>query len=290
MPDVIGFGALNLDRLCYVKKTARPGEHQPVESMLECPGGSAANTIAWLADSGFKTGFIGALGNDIEGQRILEDFKKRGVDIRNIQTAKAGTGVTTGLVDEKGERTLYPHPGANSLLKTGRKEIEYAKTAKIIHLSSFVDDMQFNGQKKLVKQLSDKTVISLSPGDLYTKKGLKKLRPLLERCGVLILNKKEIEQLTGTDYKSACKKLSKLGVKQIAVTLGPKGCYIHCQDKGTPIPCKKIRPLDTTGAGDAYNAGYLTGILKGKTPLESGRLGNQTAAKCITHKGARQTV
>jgi len=255
--------------------------------MLECPGGSAANTIAWLADSGLKTGFIGAIGNDPEGRTILKDFKQRGVDTSRIQTVKARTGVTTGLVDEKGERTLYPHPGANSLLRIGRKEIGYAKTAKIIHLSSFVDDKQFNGQKRLIKQLSDKTLISLSPGDLYTKKGLKKLRPLLERCRVLILNKEEIEQLTGADYKKACKQLSKLGVKQIAVTLGPKGCYIHTQKKGTYIPCKKIKPLDTTSAGDAYNAGYLTGLLKGKKPKECGRLGNQYAGKCIRHRGTR---
>ena len=121
--DVAGFGALNLDRLYRVKRIAKKGEHMPILDATDSPGGSAANTVAGLARLGARCGFIGAVGDDAEGKIMLDDFKRYEVDTNGITVLKdAKTGIIIGFVDSKGERTLYPYPGANSLLE--REDID----------------------------------------------------------------------------------------------------------------------------------------------------------------------
>ncbi|MBU2009680.1 MAG: carbohydrate kinase family protein, partial [Chloroflexi bacterium] len=106
-PEVVGLGAMNLDRLLRVEKIVREGE-APVEGMLLAPGGSAANTIYALARLGVATGFIGAVGDDEEGRRLIADLEGQGVDTSHI-AVKPGvpTGTIFGLVDKKGHRSLY---------------------------------------------------------------------------------------------------------------------------------------------------------------------------------------
>lgn len=288
MFDVIGFGALNLDRLYYVDRVAKPGEHQPVRDVFECPGGSAANTIAWLADSGFKTGFIGAVGRDSEGEIMLGDFKKRKVDVKQVRVLEGRTGMIIGFVDSKGERTLYPYPGVNNQLTLDKKMLDYARNSKFIHLTSFVNAKQFQEQKKLVRKIPDRVKISFSPGDLYAQKGFRKLKPILEKSFVLFLNQDEIQKITGFEYQKGANMLNGLGVEIVVVTLGNRGCYLHTRKEKIKIACKKCKPVDTTGAGDAFCAGFLSGLLKNKKIQECGKLGNQLAGGCIMCHGARQ--
>ena len=290
MFDVVGFGALNLDRLYYKRAITLRGKQQPPGSVFECPGGSAANTIAWLADMGCSTGFIGAVGNDTDGKTILHDFKKRGVDTTNITLLKGHSGLVTGFVESNGERSLYPYSGVNDKLTLKRKAIAYASKARFLHLTSFVNDLQLNEQEKLAALVHNKVKISFSPGDIYAEKGIGKLKPLLEKSHVVFLNQEEIEQLTGLAYKKGALLLCKMGVKITVITLGSQGCYVLSKKEKITVPCRKCKPLDTTGAGDAYAAGFLAGLLENKKIKECGRLGNQTARQCIRCHGARKTI
>ncbi|MBN2014898.1 MAG: carbohydrate kinase family protein [Candidatus Altiarchaeota archaeon] len=285
--DVIGFGALNLDRLYRVKDLAKEGEHQEILDFEELPGGSAANTIAGLARLGLRTGFIGALGDDPEGRIMLEDFKDYGVNTRGISILKGRTGFIIGFVDSRGERTLYPYPGANSMLEFKEELLEYAKNTGYLHLSSFVDDRQFGLQKKIVNLLPKKVEISLSPGILYSRKGLSPMLPILKRSSIVFLNESEIRVMTGEDYRNGSKTLIEKGVKRVAVTLGDKGCYLRDQDGEHKVKAAGVRVVDTTGAGDAFSAGFIYGLISGKSTHESGILGNRMAARCIQKLGAR---
>lgn len=287
--DVVGFGALNLDRLYKVERIALEGEHVPVESVTESPGGSSANTIAGLAGMGMKTGFIGAVGRDPEGGLMLDDFRRRGVDTSGIRTLEGRTGIIIGFVDSKGERTLYPYPGANSLLSEKDVDIGYVRKAGFIHLTSFVGNDQFQLQKKLVKGLTG-TKISVAPGDLYTKKGLSALRPIIKRSTVLFLNDSEIRSLTGESYRKGSRTLMDEGAKIVAVTLGKRGCFVLDESGGLEIPARKVNAIDSTGAGDAFAAGFLYTLTKGGPILEAGRNGNRVASLCVRTKGARNWI
>ncbi|NIV44468.1 carbohydrate kinase family protein, partial [Candidatus Bathyarchaeota archaeon] len=88
--DVLGFGALNVDKLYKVNRIAREDEESFVLDFQEAPGGSAANTVAGLAKLGLKTGYIGKVADDHEGKLLLKDFRRENVDIGGITIASTG--------------------------------------------------------------------------------------------------------------------------------------------------------------------------------------------------------
>ena len=283
--DVVGIGALNFDRLYIVDKIARGGSEQIAKGLAEAPGGSAANTIAGLSRLGARTGFIGALGKDKEAEFILSDLKREKVDTSGIKRERGKTGTVIGFVDKKGERALYAYPGVNDALSINKKQEKLAQSARYIHISSFVGDGPLLVTKNLIKDLKG-TLVSFAPGMLYAKK-YSKIKPIIKKSSVLFLNKEETELITGQSYKKGAKELFEAGADMVAVTLGKNGCLV-VSEKGThEVPGYRIKALDTTGAGDAFAAGFLYGQLMGKDTKTSAKAGNWTASRCITKPGAR---
>jgi ribokinase len=284
--DVIGFGALNVDKIYRVPRIAREEEETFVLDFQETPGGSAANTIVGLARLELKTGFIGKVANDSEGQLLLDDFKREGVNTDGIVVAKEGrSGVVSAYVDKKGERALYVHPSVNDSLTFKEINLEYAKNTRFLHLAS-VDEKPFQAQKKLVEELSD-VKVSLDPGEIYARKGLTKLRPLIKMSSVVLPSEGELKMLTGKGWKEGAKTLLKEGADIVAVKLGEKGCYVTDGKEAFRIEIFKVNVVDTTGAGDAFSAGFLYGLVEGKDLYQCGRLGNFVASRCVTKIGAR---
>src|SRR4030066_649770 len=100
--DIVGFGAINIDRLFRVDELVVDGE-QLVTDFASLPGGSAANTIYGLAKLGVKTGFVGAVGNDEAGKELLDDFKAAAVDTGQIRVKKTVAGATICLSEKLGK-------------------------------------------------------------------------------------------------------------------------------------------------------------------------------------------
>ncbi len=285
--DVICFGALNMDKLYRVNRIAKEEEESVIIGFKESPGGSAANTAVGLARLGIKTGYIGKVSNDREGRLLLDNFKMEGVDTRGIMVSKEGrSGVVIGFVDVKGERALYVSPSVNDTIEFKEIDLEYARSAKILHLTSF-EDKPFKAQQTLVKTLP-KIEVSLDPGELYARKGLTTLKPLIKRSFVVLLNENEIKLLTGENYREGAKTLVNEGVSIVAAKLGKRGCYVTDGKETHLIEPYKVKVVDTTGAGDAFCAGFLYGLIKNKSLHECGRLGNFVSSRCIREAGARE--
>ena len=284
--DVIGFGALNVDKIYQVPRIAKEGEETFIFDFQETPGGSAANTIVGLAKLELKTGFIGKVADDHEGQLLIHDFKREDVNADGIVVVKEGrSGVVTAYVDKKGERALYVHPSINDSLTFEQINLEYAKQARFLHLTS-VDEKPFQAQKKLIEEVSDAKV-SLDPGEIYARKGLTKLRSLIKKSFVVLPSEGELKMLTGKRWKDGAKMLVKEGAGIVAVKLGEKGCYVTDGKDAHLIEPFKVNVVDTTGAGDAFSAGFLYGLMNGKDLYQCGRLGNFVASRCVTKVGAR---
>jgi ribokinase len=235
---------------------------------------------------GARTGFAGAVGNDAEGRFLLDEFRKCMVDTSGVAVLEGRTGIIIGFVDDAGERTLYPYPGANSLLSEKDVDTDYLESARMLHVTSFVGEKQFALQKKIAGSLSD-TLLSFSPGDLYVKKGLAALMPFIRNSKVVFLNETEALSLTGEKYERAAETLLEAGAETIAVTLGNKGCYVTDGRTGRLIPARKVKAVDTTGAGDAFAAGFIFRLLEGASIIEAGRNGNRVAEGCVRSIGAR---
>ncbi len=296
--EIIGLGAMNMDHIYQVEKAMVDGEQVVTES-ASIPGGSAANTIYGLAKLGVKTGFVGAVGTDKDGKRLISDLKTVNVDTSQIRIKKANTGCTICISDKLGRRAIYVVPGANSLLSIEDVDLAYLNRARIVHLSSFANDTQLDLQVRLIENLVAPIKISLAPGMIYASKGLKGITPLLKKAHVVFVNRKEIEQLTGKEFRSGAQECIKLGCHTIVVTFG-KGlvnkkrtiiAYICQTDKNYEIELEADNSrftLETTGAGDAFAAGFLFGLLRGKTIEECGLLGHIMGRFAISHIGARK--
>jgi ribokinase len=286
--DVIGFGALNVDKIYRVNRIARGGEESFITDLHEEPGGSAANTIVGLTRLGLKTGYIGKVANDREGRLLLEAFQKEGVNTDGVVVTNQGrSGVAHGYVDAEGERALYIDPGANDTLTFEEISLDYAGQSRFLHLTSFIGEEPFNAQKRLIEALPS-VVISFDPGEIYARKGLTALRPLIRRSHVVFLNENEVKILTGKGYKEGAKILLREGAGLVAVKLGERGCFVSNGKESRLVEPYQTKVVDTTGAGDAFCAGFLYGLIKGKDLLTCAKLGNFVASCCITQIGARK--
>jgi ribokinase len=287
--DVIGFGALNVDKLFKVNRLAKAEEESFIEDYAEACGGSAANTTVGLARLGCKVGFIGKVGCDREGDLLIDDFAKEGVDAVGIIRAEQGeSGSVMGFVDKKGARALYIDSGVNDTIALDEVNSRYASRAQFLHLTSFVGDTSFQTQKRLLDAVPDSVKVSFDPGALYVRRGYEALEPILRRTQVLMPNALELELLTGKlDYCKAADLMVGKGVKIVAVKLGAHGCYVTDGRERHLIKPFEVKVVDTTGAGDAFCAGFLYGLLSAKSLLECGRLGNFVASRCVMQMGAR---
>jgi ribokinase len=285
--DVVGFGALNLDKLFKVNIIAKEEQEGFIKTVTESPGGSAANTTVGAARLELKTGYVGKLSKDREGQILLDEFKKEGVDTNGITVSRTGrSGTVMGFVDPNGDRALYVDPGVNDRISVKDVDMDYVSDTKFLHLTSFVGEKTFRTQKEVLKQLLD-VQISFDPGALYIGKGINGLKSIIEKCSVMFPNSLELMQLTGKDYKKGAKILLDLGAEIVAVKLGKQGCYVTDGNENHTIEAYKVKAIDTTGAGDAFCAGFLYGLIKGKDLYECGKLGNFVASHCVSKIGAR---
>ena len=269
-------GAMTLidaDRAIALYQAMGPG--------AESSGGSAANTIYGLAKLGIKAGFVGAVGDDPEGKASIRDFKQAGVDTRRIKT-KAGvkTGSVLCLSDQSGNRSLYVMPGANSMLSDADLDVSYATRANILHITSFANEKQFELLNELPDKLDALVKISFSPGALYASKGLAALIPILRKTHVLFINHNELRQVTGKSVVEGAEICLSKGCKLVVVTMG-KGARlelrknddikeviansyirdVHNEYAITSLNQDAADAVDTTGAGDAYAAGFIYGLI-----------------------------
>ncbi|MBS7634437.1 carbohydrate kinase family protein [Candidatus Bathyarchaeota archaeon] len=286
--EVVCFGALNVDKLYKVDKIAKAEEESVILDFKEAPGGSAANTAVGLARLGVKIGYIGKVAEDREGSILLKSFMDEGVDTSGIIVSKGGrSGSVIGFVDQKGNRALYLDPGVNDALRFEEIDLRYFEDVKFLHLTSFVGEMPFEAQKKILQAVPD-VKVTFDPGIIYARKGLDNLKPIIERCYAILPNENEVRILTGKNYLEGAKILLEEGAKIVAIKLGERGCYVTDGRESHIIEAFKVKVVDTTGAGDAFCAGFIYGLLKDKSLKECGILGNFVASRCLTKMGARE--
>ncbi|VVB90229.1 putative sugar kinase [uncultured archaeon] len=298
--QVVGFGALNWDDIREVNEIVRPGGETSGEVLLASPGGSAANTIVGLSRLGVSTAFVGAIGNDEIGKRIVNDLEKEKVE-QMIVSKKGYTGNCTVLVDNKGERSIYVFPEVNdtiSIKDIPESTIKVIKEVGYFYSATFAcrSYESLETQLKLSK-IAQKFVFS--PGTLYTNPDSKVVQEknevidaLLDNTDILFLNHEEIKMRTGqSEYSRASKKLMETydNIGTIAVTLGENGCFVKTRTDEIKIPAYKAEIIkDTVGAGDSFAAGFMYGLIKGKSPKTCGEIGNYVANKVIGKAGARE--
>ena len=282
--EVIGFGALNVDKLYSVENIVSKDEESFIKSETDTPGGSAANTIVGLSRLGCSTSIIGKIAEDGDGDLIEYNLAINGIYTNNLIYSENGsTGKCMGFVDRNGDRCLYIDPGVNDDIHIGEINPLNIMRCKIMHYTSFVGD-SFKAQIELLEKLNDSTLLSFDPGMLYVQKGFDELKPILDRTNILLINESELRLLCDNNDASI-KELAigflDLGIETVVVKQGSSGVFAINNHEECHVDVFECDVVDTTGAGDSFNSGFLFSVLKGYDLEKSCKIGNWVASKSI---------
>lgn len=307
MLDVIGFGALNVDYVYEVDdlsnivvggRACQPGgemfctqeEFTEVKKSLEkhgrmagrSAGGSAANTVYAMNKMGFKTGYVGKVGTDENGDFLLDSLK--GIDTSHV--ARGGvTGMTVVLLDREGERTIIVLPNCNDDIVFEDIDIDYVTDTAYLHMTSFAGENPTSAQNKTAELMRGKARLSFDPGEISTQKGLVKMMPALRNSYILFITDREVRLLTGEDYIDGTREIINYGPEIVVCKQGKIGSFILTHDQDFRVAALEVEAVDKTGAGDVYAAGFLAGLLKNMSLIKCAQAANKAAARSITGWG-----
>ena len=256
-----------------------------------CAGGSAANTIAGIADFGGKAAYAGKTGLDELGEFWLKDMRNLGVKIEVPQDA-GKTGACVVLITKDAQRTMLTHLGLSA--KLGPDDISEAEIckAKYIYIEGYLfagDTTKAAAMKaiELAKKNGIKVAFTVSDPFLINMHRDLFWELIAGPVDLLFCNLEEARSLTGLNDPVDCAQIIHSQAADVALTLGPDGSLLMHAGKTIPIEGVSTEAIDTTGAGDMYAAGILYGITNGMTWKQAGHLASHAAARVVAQMGAR---
>jgi sugar/nucleoside kinase (ribokinase family) len=264
-----------------------------VDDISFSPGGSAANCAAIAGSLGQPVTFLGSLGSDTWTEPLLKDFRKFNVNTRYLKRSTGKTGTCVAVVDAAGERKFHSFRGVNESDPPGLPPQTLWKSHHCLHLSGYCFQQPNSKQTawSLLREAKrNGLAVSLDPSYLFSKQTGSEMDDLLASLDFIFPNLDEAELLSGEkDPIKAARALRDRGVKTVLVTLGSEGCLLATQNNEQFVkmnPVEKV--VDTTGAGDAFCGGFLTGWLKGLQLFQACQLGCAAAAHIVTRMGAHE--
>lgn len=292
--DVISVGSAVIDVFLYTGAVERKGQlcytagsKILVNDLEVCTGGGGTNTSVAFSRLGLKAGYLGDLGGDVNADAILKELKKEKVAFLGEEEKKLRTGFSVILNSRDRERTVLSYKGANQKLE--KREIKTKNLQTKWFYFSSMEKESFRTQEKLAEFAEKKGIkIAFNPSSYQTKWGAEKLKKILSRTSVLILNKEEARMLTkGKDLFLG---LHKLGPKIVCITDGPNGNEVSdgiLRYKSFP---HNIKIVERTGAGDAFASGFVAGIIKNMKMEDCIKLGSVNAESVIRYVGAKNKL
>jgi sugar/nucleoside kinase (ribokinase family) len=257
------------------------------------PGGVAANTSAWMAADGKEVTIVGCVGDDAFGHAIRLELEALGVDVRLQQSTTLPTGTCVVVVDRRRERTMFPDSGANADLTVGL--LRDLITADChVHVSGYTllnPATRHVGLAVLDLAEEAGATRSLDPASAAPMRAqLPLFRSLLPRVHVLLANEDEATVLTGTDDPhDALERLADL-VPVVIVKVGARGVLARDGAITVTAPAHHQEVVDTTGAGDAFTAGFLPAWRAGAALAVAVEEGQRLASAAVGRVGASPMV
>ena len=311
--DVLGIGNAIVDVIAraeddfLVKQEMRKGGmalidearaqaiYDAMGSAVKMSGGSAANTIVGLASLGARSAFIGKIKDDALGRAYSHDIRAAGV---SFHTKPAAAGPSTGrcyvLVTPDGERTMNTFLGAARDLHPADIDPDAVAASAVTYLEGYLWDPEsakeaFLKAAKIAHAANRKVALTLSDAfcvDRWRDEFLQLMRS--GTVDLIFANEAELHSLyQSSDFDTAIAAL-RADIDVAVVTRSENGCLVIGPDGTEAVPAFPVeRVVDTTGAGDLFAAGFLSGLARGADDRTCGRLGALAAAEVIQHIGAR---
>lgn len=275
------------DFLFEEKKLTPKDVFKSLPLLAKSPGGVTPNTLSVLTHLGIKTAYYGVIGKDKDGDYWLKNIK---IFNRSKIIKKGKMSIAACILSYNRKHRAFlsqVNPQDNELFNN--IDINFMNKSRFIHIAPFMLDSKKTLSQviNLVKKITT-PFISFSPGVFYVNLGIKKILPILKRTDILFINQDELKKLTKKNIKNGSKELIKYGPEIIVCTGGEKGTLITSRKNQFLSPSLRIKKIiDATGAGDAFAAGILFGLLKNKSLEWSAKFANKIAAKSISDFGLR---
>jgi len=276
MVDVLTAGHVNWDVTLRVDELPAPDAESFIRSQRSSGGGSAANVAVALTGLSVEAGIVGSVGEDQNGLLARRELRDAGVDRRGLRTVEeANTAVKYLLVDDHGEVSVLGNEGANEAVAPADVDPEYVRAADHLHLTS--------QRPGTAARLADLAVeagvpVSVDPGRRLHQRDFS---ATIERADVLFLNEREAETTLDDDPERAFPE------RTLVVKRGADGAAVYDDERTEDHPGFDVEPSDTTGAGDAFAAGFLAVRLDGGSLERQLAFANACGALAAREQGAR---
>lgn len=267
MYDIITIGSATKDVFLFDKNfedlTDRFGAKIEVEKIIFSTGGGSTNAATTFSRQGLKTAALVRVGNDENADYILKEIKKEKISPLVIKDKNKGSDYSTILLNSSGERTVLVYYGASGGLSVS--EIPFGKMkSKWAYVAP--GDISFQTIEKIFSHFSkNKIFIAFNPSKKFIGLGLKKIKPLLDKTEVLLLNLEEGATLTGISHKKEKEIFEKLDRAEkgiVVMTNGAKGVVVSDGKNIYRAGILGGKVVDRTGAGDAFGSGFTAGLIQ----------------------------
>ncbi len=297
---IVVIGSINMDLVCRAPHIPVPGETLLGSDLLTIPGGKGANQAVAAAKLGGDVHFIGRIGDDDFGQRLVNGLRNHHVRTDHVTvTEGVSSGCALILVDKRGENTIVVAPGANHKLACEDIEAAADVLAKasvvVMQLEIPLGTVEYAMEK--CRQLGAYTILDPAPAP---ERGLPRT---LYGVDLLTPNESEAEALLLTRERSHVRRPKVVGAKQIGAELlarGPETVVLKLGAKGAMIQDRrgyigavkpfKVKVVDSTAAGDAFTGALAVALSEGKEMSEAVRFANAAGARCCEGFGAQPAL
>ena len=288
--------SLNKARMTLVDKERSNFLLQNMENPIYEAGGSAANTAYWISQLGGEVGFIGKISNDELGNQFQSSLKDSGLkDFTVFEEEDNQTGLCAIFITPDGERTMNTYLGAGEYLSVNDLNVDSIKDANILYMEGYLWDKPsskeaFLHAAKLNKETGGMNAISLS--DVFCvdmhRESFKDF--IKSEIDYVFCNEDELNSLFElNNIDESIENFLNLfpNVKQLICTLGSNGVLIIEEGRSYHFDATEANVVDKTGAGDFFAGGYLYGLQKNLSLVDSAEIANRSAAHVISEIGVR---
>jgi sugar/nucleoside kinase (ribokinase family) len=256
-------------------------------SKSKASGGSAANTIHGLAHLGIETGFVGSVGNDDMGRFFKRDMEVNKITPILFRTMNE-TGRAMALISKDSERTFATYLGAAVDLSTEDISHGIFKGYDYFYVEGYLvqDREMFEKALRLASRAGLKICLDLASYNVVAE-NIDFFKTIIsDYVDILFANEEEIRSFTGKSPEEGAVEVQ-AQCKLVVIKLGAEGSFCVCEEGMVRIGVRPSKPIDTTGAGDLFAAGYIYGHLKGLHPETCGKIGAILAGRVIEIIGAK---
>lgn len=293
MKRILVLGSLNMDFVIRVKNMPKSGETILAEGVKLVPGGKGANQAYVLGKLGGKATMLGAVGDDIYGQKLIANLEDVQVDVSGVQIIEnTPTGQAFVSVYDSGDNSIIVVQGANGKLTKELidENIHYIDECDYLIMQLEIPLEIVNYVKELALQRGKKVVLDPAPAvsgleDSFWK-GISILKPNETELEILTGEKLETEE----EVRKAAEGLIGKGVETVIVTLGEKGCMVVEKNRCLHFPARKVEIVDTTAAGDSFLAALVIAICEDKTLEEAVEFAQLVSSIVVTRQGAQTSI